>query len=101
MIIFNDVGNFYDPGERRRYNDWLPAERQGGPSLSPGKVTNLRFFMSWCRLCISPSLLCDETVDSLPGVRRPVLEAGHLPPTIAEVTKTLVSTCISAYIFMA
>jgi hypothetical protein len=36
----------------------------------------------------------------VPGVKRPLLEAGHSPPTSAEVKKMWMYTCMPPYAFM-
>jgi hypothetical protein len=73
-----------------------------GQSLSAGRVKNFLYSML-SRLALGPTQLPIQWVvgDVSPGVKRPGREAGHSPPTSAEVTKTWTYTSTPPYIFMA
>jgi hypothetical protein len=72
-----------------RYSDWLWAGRQTGRSSSPGRVKNL-FISTSSRPVLGPTQPPIQWVPGAlsPGGKQPGREAGHSPPTSAEVKKT-------------
>jgi hypothetical protein len=63
---------------------------QGSGSSSPGRVKNFLF-----------SGVHPPPIKWIPGVKRQGREAGHSPPTSAEVKKMWIYTSTPPYIFMA
>jgi hypothetical protein len=61
---------------------------------SPGEVKNFHFSMS-SGSGVHPTYYPMGTGGSIPGVKRPGREAGHSPPTSAEVKKMWVYTSTS------
>jgi hypothetical protein len=74
------------PGWRRRYSDWLRAGRLRGRGSSPGRVKNVHFSM-FSRPALESTQPPTQWVPGAlsPGVKRPGHEAGHSPPTSAEL----------------
>jgi hypothetical protein len=87
---------------KSRYSDWLRAGRTRGRSSSPGRVKNFHFSMS-SRPALGPTQPPFPWVLGAlsPGLKQPRCEAGHSPPTSAEVKKTWVYTSTPPYVFMA
>jgi hypothetical protein len=91
----------YNTQKRSRYSDWLRAGRQRGRSSSPGRVKNFLFSMSSGPALGSTEPSIQRVSGALsPGVKRPVREADHSPPTSAEVKKMWIYTAIKFYLYI-
>jgi hypothetical protein len=80
-----------------------PTTQSSSPqSSSPGRAKNFLFSAS-SRLALGPTQLRIQWVTGSlsPGVKRPGREAGHSPPTSAEVKKMWVYTSTPPSVFMA
>jgi hypothetical protein len=72
------------------------------PRSSPGEVNNFLFSTS-SRPTLGPTRLSIQWAPGAlsPGVKRPGCEAGHSPPSSAEVKKMWIYTSTPPYVFMA
>jgi hypothetical protein len=76
-------------------------DKPRGRSLSPGRVKNFLFSMSFRPTLGSTQPPIHWVPGALsPGVKRPEREADHSPPASAEVKKTLIYTSTLPYAFM-
>jgi hypothetical protein len=84
-------------GIRSRYSDWLRAGLSRGRSSIPIRVK--KFLVSTSsRPVLGPT---HPPIQWVPGVKQPVRETDHSPPTFIEVRKTWIYTSTPPYSFMA
>jgi hypothetical protein len=102
LIFLSHLSWANEPRYRSRNSDWLRAGRPKGRSSSPGRFKNF-LFSTWSRPALGftqPPIQCVLGALS-PGVKRPVREADHSPPTSAEVKQMWIYTSSPQYAFMA
>jgi hypothetical protein len=92
-----DLCKFMVDRMHSRYSDWLWAGWLRGPSSSPTRIKNFLISKS-----SKPALGSTQPpISSVPGVKRPMREADHLPPAYAEVKKMWIYISTLPYAFIA